>query len=412
MVAVVGGYYHEFCHWPQQDDVFGSGGRAAVALAFADTHVDWYYYCPSDEIQTAKLALSREGLSHHPTEMIKGDQVISFDYFHPLSSPVFSPGNPRIEAPIPVEDEVVLRFGFMEGDAIVEGKRVVFDPQSPNHPVSFRANGSKAESLAIVLNDKEVLALGQEHDEIDAVANIFSAEEAAVIIVKAGPHGCRIYQQDAKVQSVPAYKTESVYKVGSGDVFSAAFTYHWGVLQKPAAEAADVASRCVARYCSTRFPSVAEDESTRSAEPVRVKNADAQVYIAGPFFTMAELWLVEQTCAALDALGVNFFSPLHEAGLLRDYADGEAQRKEIERVVNKDLEGLKESSAVFAIIDGADPGTIFEVGWAVKEGIPVIALSQNPKAADQTMIRGSKNCSITDDFSSAIYMAAWAAWEK
>lgn len=85
-------------------------------------------------------------------------------------------------------------------------------------------------------------------------------------------------------------------------------------------------------------------------------------------------------------------------------------QKEIERVVETDLKGLSECKAVFAILDGCDPGTVFEIGWAVRHSIPVIVLSQNPKPADQTMIRGSKNCLITDDFASAIYRVAWAAW--
>lgn len=413
MIDVVGGYYRERCRWPQQDVAFGSGGRAAIALSFADIEVVWHYYCPAEGIQDAKQILSRPHLVHQPTAMTKGGKTVSFYYFHPLSPPVFWPAQQPLQPAMSVESNVILRFGLMEGDdAVVKGQRVVFDPQSPKKPVSFKANGSTANSLAIVLNAQEVRQLGRSDSESEAVSRIRSEEKADVIIVKAGPHGCRVYDVAGPPKQVPVYRTDRVYKVGSGDVFSAAFTYHWAQLERPPADAADIASKCVARYCSTQLPSVVDDPILSELKPVRIKNTNVKVYIAAPFFTMAELWLVEQACTALDALGVNFFSPLHMAGLLKDYSDGEAQQREIERVVGEDLKGLEECAAVLAILDGCDPGTVFEIGWAVRHGIPIVALSQNPKPADQTMIRGSKNCRITDDFATAIYLAAWAAWES
>ena len=300
----------------------------------------------------------------------------------------------------------------MEGDATVHGDRVVFDPQCPKRPVAFKENGSTAKSLAVVLNAQEVRTLGKDQDEAQAVRNIQQSEGASVVLVKSGPQGCRVYVDGALQETVPPYRTDRVYKIGSGDIFSAAFAYHWAEKGMPSEQAADAASRCAARYCNKRLPSVLLDHATSALEPVAVKDENAKVYIAGPFFTMAELWLVEQACRALDSLGVSFFSPYHEAGLLHDYTDHQTHQKEIERVVQADIKGLSQCKAVFAILDGCDPGTIFEIGWAVRHNIPVVALSQNPKPADQTMIRGSKNCSISDDFASAIYRVAWAAWSR
>lgn len=406
-MIVAGGYYREVCVSPQHDEDFGSGGRSALAIASAGIDVDWHYYCPEPQQKTAPVALSNPHLRHCPHT---SDEMVSFTYFHPLSKPEYRPSElPRYDD-IVVEGDNILRFGFMEGDAIVHGDRVVFDPQSPNKPVSFKANGSTAMSLAIVLNAQEVRALGKDKDESKAVRSIQQSENAPVILVKSGPQGCRIYVDGGLQGTVPPYRTDRVYKIGSGDIFSAAFAYHWAEKGMPPDQAADAASRCVARYCNSRVPSVILDDETEALEPISVNDEKAKVYIAGPFFTMAELWLVEQACRALDSLGVSFFSPYHEAGLLRDYTDDQVHQTEIERVVEADLKGLSECKAVFAILDGCDPGTIFEIGWAVRHNIPVVALSQNPKPADQTMVRGSKSCSISDDFASAIYRVAWAAW--
>lgn len=408
-MIVTGGYYREICVSPKHDELFGSGGRAAFAIAAAGSEVDWHYYCPKPQQQTASVALSSPHLRHHPHT---SDEIVSFAYFHPLSEPEYRPSDlPRYEN-IVVEGANVLRFGFMEGDATVHGDRVVFDPQSPKRPVAFKENGSTAKSLAVVLNAQEVRTLGKDQDEAQAVRNIQQSEGASVVLVKSGPQGCRVYVDGALQETVPPYRTDRVYKIGSGDIFSAAFAYHWAEKGMASEQAADVASRCAARYCNKRLPSVLLDDATSALEPVAVKDESAKVYIAGPFFTMAELWLVEQACRALDSLGVSFFSPYHEAGLLHDYTDHQTHQKEIERVVQADIKGLSQCKAVFAILDGCDPGTIFEIGWAVRHDIPVVALSQNPKPADQTMIRGSKNCSISNDFASAIYRVAWAAWSR
>ncbi|WP_428406855.1 PfkB family carbohydrate kinase [Hyphococcus sp.] len=404
-MIVAGGFYKERCVSPEHNVEFGSGGRAAIAIALAGVDVEWRYYCPKNYQEIVSQSLSRSNLKHVACE---SNETVSFTYFHPLSNPEFTPANPRQCAPIEIKGENILRFGFMEGTAVVHGDRVVFDPQSPHHPVSFSANGSTAKSLSIILNAKEALALGRSKTETKAVERIYKEEGASVIIVKGGAKGCRIYVDGAYTKSVPPYRTERVYKIGSGDVFSAAFAFHWAEKGLPPEEAADAASRCVARYCNNRLPSVVLDEDTAALEAVVLdRKKPGKVYVAGPFFTMAELWLIEEACLALAGLGVKFFSPYHEAGIIREHT-----KEEIDRVVAADLKGLDECTALLAVMDGCDPGTVFEVGYAVRKGIPVVALSQNPKEGDQTMVKGSQRSTITDDFASAIYRVAWESGRK
>ena len=63
-MIVAGGYYREICAAPRQDNVFGSGGRAALALALGGVPVEWHYYCPKEEHLGAQIGLSHENLSH------------------------------------------------------------------------------------------------------------------------------------------------------------------------------------------------------------------------------------------------------------------------------------------------------------------------------------------------------------
>jgi nucleoside 2-deoxyribosyltransferase len=93
------------------------------------------------------------------------------------------------------------------------------------------------------------------------------------------------------------------------------------------------------------------------------------------------------------------FSPYHDVGI------GAA-----EDVVPQDIEALDECQAVLAIVDGADAGTLFEVGYARAKGIRVIAIAENESAEPLKMLRGT-GCEVHSDLTTAVYRAAWAAME-
>jgi len=215
--------------------------------------------------------------------------------------------------------------------------------------------------------------------------------------VKAGADGCRVYEGGHLTGTVPPYWSDRVYKIGTGDVFSASFACNWMLDQRSCLEAADIASRCVARYAESRTPTVSAKEAGLDRKPI-IQTRGGLIYLAGPIFTMSEIWMIDQVADALTGLGLPVFSPYRDVGF--GLAD---------KIVSGDLDGLEQATAVFACIDGTDPGTMFEIGYAVKKGIPVICLSQNPKQSDLTMMIGSANCHIHDDISTAIYHAAWWA---
>lgn len=393
-VAVAGGCYRETCTVPEVDEIYGSGGRAAIALASAGCEVDWHYYCPKDFQSDVRATLNLPGIKHQAKS---SDQFIEFQYFHPLSRPFFSPRNIIKQVPLAVSADAVLQFGFMEGEARVEAGRCVYDPQSPDLPIPFKSTGSTANELAIVLNSTEVLAYASTDNEKAAVKKICDEDAAKVVLVKDGVKGCRVYEDGSCLAEVPPYRSQSVYKIGSGDQFSATFFHEWAVLGRNPVEAADTASRSVARYCETRSPRVNLDETGLKLSAASCSQP-RRIYIAGPFFTISELWLIEEIFASLTGLGVEAFSPYHHVGF-----------GEPEKVVSADLNGLEDCGAMLAVLDGCDPGTLFEIGYAIKMGIPVIALSQNPKKGDLTMLAGSELCTITDDFATALYVATWAA---
>jgi nucleoside 2-deoxyribosyltransferase len=121
------------------------------------------------------------------------------------------------------------------------------------------------------------------------------------------------------------------------------------------------------------------------------------VYLAGPFFTLGQRWLIEEALRTLRGLGCPVFSPLHEVGF------GDPQT-----VAPADLAGLDGSTAVLALLDGSDPGTLFEVGHARSRGIPVVGLAEDVLGRDLTMPLGS-GCDIVSDLTTAAYRTAWAS---
>jgi nucleoside 2-deoxyribosyltransferase len=126
-------------------------------------------------------------------------------------------------------------------------------------------------------------------------------------------------------------------------------------------------------------------------------NTEFDIYLAGPFFNIAQKWLVEESRAALMGMGLKVFSPLHDVGL------GTARE-----VAPRDIAALKVSRVVLALVDGIDPGTIFEIGYARSLGKPVVVLAESTADEPLKMLVGTE-CDIVADFVSAVYRAAWTA---
>ena len=394
MTTVVGGVYVERCVEPHWDDVYGSAGRAAAAISAATPDVRLLTY------RAKPLEGPMASLDNAYGFTIEGPEIadqIEFDYFHPLAVPKITPRPDAIRRndPIKVEDEVILRFGMLDGDAIVAGGTVVYDPQSAFDPRPFGENGSTADRLALILNQHEARRFTGNPDARQAAQSLLARGDAEVIVLKMGSRGALVLTSTSTHQ-VPAYRSENVFKIGSGDIFSAAFTQFWAIEGRAPNEAADLASRAVSRYVDTKALPIPSAQELAEADLQAIHAGEGRIYIAAPFFNLAERWIVEEVRGQLTDMGIPVFSPLHEVG----EGPGEV-------VAPQDLAGLEKCQVLLAILNGSDTGTVFEVGYAVARGIPVVALAQNMRSEDLKMVAGS-GCTIVGDLASAIYQAVWA----
>lgn len=391
-MIVAGGVYREECIRPHWSRIFGSGGRAAAAVSMLSRGSRLIAYASEHWIEDVEHSMAAFGVL---PELVAIPEDIAFHYLHPLAHAELVGAPADRHAPLEVTGDTVLRFGFVEGDAVVHGKRVVFDPQNADEALRFRANGSTADSLAMVLNEVELTMAVGDAGEAGAMA-LMQRAGASVVVVKRGPRGATVFQP-GQMHEIPAYEAASVFKIGSGDIFSAVFAQRWGEVGEEPALAADAASRAVARYVETRnsqvSPSMPDPPSPR-----RMPDASGTIYLAAPFFTLSQRWLVEEARNCLLSLGAKVFSPIHDVG-----AHGHA-----DFIAASDLDGLDRCSVMLAFVDGEDAGTLFEIGYARRRDIPVVVLAESPRPESLTMLLGT-GCKVVSDFSTAIYEAVWGA---
>lgn len=390
MVHVVGGVYLERCLDPDWDEIYGSAGRAAVALSKLSPNVSLHTILDVNNERSFSAIAKANNIQLHA---IKGIQSIGFSYIHSLSTPTISPPNLTRQDSFTVEGEKILRFGMMEATSIVKGGKVVYDPQNLTDPEPFSSNGSSATSLAVVVNRTELQKLTKISDITDAARSILSTG-AEVVVVKMSSDGCMVLTH-AGLEYVPAYLSKSVWGVGSGDIFSAAFTYFWAEQGLAPGLAAEYASKNTAHYCGTKNIGLIEDLGNYHFQPIPRINPSKKVYLAGPFFSLSQRWLIEEAVTHLKAFGLSVFSPYHEIGI------GPA-----EKVAKADIDGLNSCDCLFACLNTIDSGTLFEIGYAVAKGKPVVVFAQSLHEEDLKMIQGM-NCFVYSDFVSALYNICW-----
>jgi hypothetical protein len=227
-MIVAGGSYREICLVPRWHRLFGSGGRAAISISSRSKEVELCTYAGGGLADDVKLTMQSFGIA---TKIKRIKEDITFSYFHPLSTAARSPESLRPNGSLKADANTVLRFGFVEGDAIVRANYAVYDPQGGPPLERFEKNGSKTHHLAYVLNVNELLELVQASTVKEAAQRLLHGV-TEVVVVKRGPQGVSVYQAGGS-HLVPAYKSERVFKIGSGDVFSAIFAYEWGENRLP-----------------------------------------------------------------------------------------------------------------------------------------------------------------------------------
>jgi nucleoside 2-deoxyribosyltransferase len=404
-VAVVGGVYRERCRLPSNsDETWGSGGRAAAVIAGLGLETTLY---TAVDKQTEGLLASLAQTFQFETVAAKVDVTRQFQYDHALSSPVIWPPIGQGDSVnLSVDEENALVFGMLEARAEVRARCVVYDPQNPISPEPFKPATGSSPRVAYVMNGTEAAKLAQGGNPEEAARKIAADCTAEVVVVKRGAWGALVCE-GGRCERIPAYATPKIWPIGSGDVFAAVFAARWAGEGLPAVEAAAQASRAAALYVNDRvLPIPAESLAAFSPFPfspilldegVALRDGEFHVYLAGPFFNIAQRWLVEESRLALLGMGLRVFSPLHDVGMGRAHD-----------VAPKDIEALKVSRAVLALVDGLDAGTLFEIGYARSLGRPVVVLAQSTPEEPLKMLTGT-SCEVVSDFVTALYRTAWAA---
>jgi hypothetical protein len=222
-MLVAGGLYREVCETPAWNREFGSGVRAAAVISKLSTGTRLYTY------RSSKRGQAIDHLESLGIDVVceRRSTDIVFSYFHPLSNPLIVPAVVQAEVPLTVIGDSVLRFGFLEGTAIVSAERAVYDPQGTGAVEPFEANGSKAGELAIVLNEGELLRYSGGSDIETGCQTLLDQGRATVIVVKCGVRGALVVEPGRK-SNIPPYWSARVFKIGTGDVFSAVFRTYLG----------------------------------------------------------------------------------------------------------------------------------------------------------------------------------------
>lgn len=385
-MIVIGGSYNETVLFPSATtELVGSGVRAASTLG-ADAQRLVTFATPGE------AGLIRSTVHADTTvEAIKRDQSIEFRYLDPSFAPLVSGLQTGPLDPLPSEfqDEDVLAFGFAElpSGYPITARNIVIDPQSPVGASETLLNGVYANRIAICANQSEARLMTGSASPVDAAEALLARSQVESVVVKCGPLGY-ITADSSGVTRAHATPTLTVSTLGSGDIFSSIFAREW-FAGKTTADAAAVASAAVA--ASAGKPDIGDSKIALPMNP----GYAPRVYLAGPFFTLSERWLVERTRAMLIALGARVFSPIHDVG------PGDTE------VAQKDLDGLGDCDVVLALLDGFDPGTIYEIGWAARENIPVIGFSSEAHPKETKMLVGM-GAEVHTDLTSALFRSVWA----
>jgi nucleoside 2-deoxyribosyltransferase len=235
----------------------------------------------------------------------------------------------------------------------------------------------------------------------ECAAILAQQQGAEVVIIKMGAAGALVWANN-QAHTIPAYRTSNVWKIGSGDCFVAHFALAWMHEQLSPVEAAERASRATAYYCQHMVPPSLNELKDYAPQPVQPSSAfiagnKRQIYLAGPFFDLSQVWMVEEARRNLIESGLKVFSPFHDIGL------GSAQD-----VVKLDLEAIETSDLLFAIVDGLDAGTLYEIGYARAKGKPVVVYTERASEESLKMMEGS-DCLVCRNYTTALYTALWEA---
>ncbi|OOG75444.1 PfkB family carbohydrate kinase [Flavobacterium sp. A45] len=393
MISVIGGTYREINYDDISMDIYGSGFRCCKFLLENNCAVN-YFTSGNDEVVNY-LKENVKVYTNFKFECTKSDNLITFKYSFALDNPNIYPSILSLKRTenIQVINENIICYGMLESEFTANGKKVIYDPQTPIKPKKFSEIG-KAEQLIYIVNLNEAKAISSCNDIEDMKNYFLNEEKAFAVIIKNGPFGAKLFYKDS-VFHIPSFVTKNINKIGSGDVFTSSFGYYWMIKNLPLEDCAILASKTTSLYCDKKvyIDSLEFDYDFIEFDGNDLKNK--QVYIAAPFFSIAELILIDKIRDAFLEFGIKVFSPFHDIGLGND-----------ESIAVKDLEGIKNSDIIFCVFDNLDSGTLIESGFSLAMNKKIICYHRTCEDSELLMLKPGK-AKIFQNLTTAIYHTIW-----
>lgn len=382
-MIVAGGVYLEVCVSPQTIRLLGSGGRAAIGLTSLSSDVELHAFQPAALAGEVFPNFEPFGID---VRLHPASDRIAFKYLYPLARPRIMPIPLPSAGTVSVAGGSILRFGCLEGDFRVEARHAVYDPQSAVQPEAFGANGSRTDHLAVVLNRAELRASTGLADENAAATAIMTRDGAEVVVVKSGPDGARVFTRSADPVHVPAFQAKAIYKVGSGDIFSATFAHYWAEAGRSPEDAARLASLHTADYVESQLLPVRSTPTQRN--PIR-SSPERTITVVFESGGASADWLRDEVMAALADLSLN----VRPIDLLEWRSDGPSS--------------AGASDTLLLVAQNANPAIPALLSAARRAGLaPLVYVEHLP--ADLEAEWAARGAIIELDLTSALYQAAWS----
>ena len=189
----------------------------------------------------------------------------------------------------------------------------------------------------------------------------------------------------------PAFLSDTVHSVGVGDVFNAVLISSNEEIKTSLKLASYVSSWYASTFNYNVFVSNVESlpnlkNLIKNLSGVRIsweERRNQHIYIAGPDFPHVGTKPIEEVFNSLEYHNFYPHRPIKENGLI----DGSEHEHEQLKVYFTDLELLKKSSLLIAVLINDDPGTYVEIGWMAQSGKPTIIYDPNKKANNLFLIK-------------------------
>jgi len=105
------------------------------------------------------------------------------------------------------------------------------------------------------------------------------------------------------------------------------------------------------------------------------ENSKMKVYIAAPFFSEAQLEVVQRIEAKLRDNGIKFFSPRSEGTLIQ--MTPEQRKKTMGDMFRSNVDHMDWCTHCVAVIDNYDTGTVWEMGYLYATHKKIVSFSAN-----------------------------------